>query len=225
MSSILPYRPLLDTSDTPAAIRLIAAVALSLFFVAGIMPASSHAQPAPQTNDQEESRIAPPESRSAPSVDIRGEVFAQKLYSEAVSIERESPKEAVARYDELMQRFGRASNPSSRQYAIRALLNKGGILSKMGNDKEAISTYERIERNFGNEKTPAIREVLASAFVSKAESFYKQGDIEKALDTYTQLERQFDKDDNDFIKRLIDIIKWRVAEIRTSSKIALSSSR
>ncbi|MDR2208411.1 MAG: hypothetical protein LBE22_05510 [Azoarcus sp.] len=197
--------------DAFTAARLAAVAAL--FFAAGFMPASSHAQSLPQTNAQEQ---------DAPALDAR-DIPAQTLFTQAVTLERESPERAIARYDEIMQRFGRAPTPGSRQFAARALLNKGGILGRQGNDKEAVITYERIERNFGNEKTPAIREVLASALVSKAEVFYKQRNAEKALAAYARLDEQFSTDDNDFIKRLIDITRWRVTEIQINDKVSLSS--
>jgi tetratricopeptide (TPR) repeat protein len=213
MKIILSCRRL---SDALVAGRLIAAVALTLFFVAGFMPASSHAQPLPQTGTQEQ-------NRNAPAIDAR-DIHAQTLFIQAVSIERESSEKAIPKYDEIMHRFGRAPTPGSRQFAAKALLNKGGILGRQGSDREAILVYERIERNFGNERTPAIREVLASALVSKAEVFYKQGNTEKALAAYEQLDGQFSADDNDFIKRLIDITKWRMTEIQINSKMALSSA-
>jgi tetratricopeptide (TPR) repeat protein len=213
MKTVLSCRRLCDAL---AATRLITPVALSLFVVAGFMPASSLAQPLPQTSAQEQ-------SGNTPALDAR-DIPAQTLFTQAVSIERESSEKAIPKYDEVMQRFGRASSPGSRQFAARALLNKGGILGKQGNDREAILTYERIERNFGNEKATAIREVLASALVSKAETFYRQGNAEKALTTYAQLDEQFSADENEFIKRLVDITKWRVTEIRINNKMALSSA-
>jgi tetratricopeptide (TPR) repeat protein len=203
--------------DALAATRLIAVVALSSFFAIGVMPTSSHAQPLQQTSAQEQNRNTPP------AFDAR-DVQAQTLFSQAVAIERESSEKAIPKYDEIMHRFGRASTPGARQFAARALLNKGGILSRQGNDKGAVLAYERIERNFGNEKTPAIREVLASALVSKAEVFYKQGSTEKTLAIYAQLDEQFRADNNDFINRLIDITRWRMTEIQISNHVALSSN-
>ncbi|MDR2014397.1 MAG: tetratricopeptide repeat protein [Azoarcus sp.] len=188
---------------------------LSLFFATGGMSASSHAQSLPQTNAQEQ-------TGDTIVLDAR-DMPARTLFIQAVSIELEFPEKAISKYDEVMQRFGRATTPGSRLFAARALLNKGGILGKQGNDKEAILAYERIERNFGNEKNPSIREVLASALVSKAETFYRLGSTEKALATYAQLDEQFSPNGNDFIKRLIDITKWRATEIRASNKITLSS--
>jgi tetratricopeptide (TPR) repeat protein len=206
MKPLLSSRRLYDALVTG---HLVAGVALSLFIVAGVMPASSHAQPSPQAQER-------------PALDSR-DLSAQTLFAQAVSIERESSERAIPNYEEVMQRFGRAPTPGSRQFAARALLNKGGILAKQGDDREAIFTYERIERNFANEKTPVIREVLASALVSRAEIFYKQGNTEKALATYAQLDDQFSADNNDFIKRLIDITKWRVTEIQiNNSKMTLS---
>jgi len=178
------------------------------------MSASSHAQPLPQTNAQEQ-------GRNAPALDAR-DLPAQTLFNQAVSLEREAPEKAIAKYDEVMQRYGRTT-PGSRQFAAKALLNKGNLLIERGETRDAIITYERIERNFGNEKIPSIREVLATSLVSKAEAFYKQGNTEKTLAAYDQLSQQFDKDDNDFIKRLIDISKWRATEIRVNNQMALSS--
>lgn len=160
-------------------------------------------------------------AESAPSIDPR-DAPAQKLFSEAVALEQESLEKAAVKYEEVVQRFEKAATPGSRLFAARALLNKGNILNKQDNPKEAISTYERIERTFGSERTPAMREVLAASYVSRAETLYKQGDLEKTLDTYAQLEQQFSNEESAFVKRLVDITKWRVAEIRVSNKLATS---
>jgi citrate lyase gamma subunit len=215
MRSVLSCR---RSCDARAAASFIAVTALSLIFVAGVVPTSSHAQPLPQTNAQNQ-------SRNVPALDAR-DLPAQTLFNQALSMERESPEKAMAKYDEVMQRYGRAT-PGARQLAARALLNKGGILVERGDTQDAIVTYERIERNFGNEKIPAIREVLASALVSKAEALYKQNkdNPEKTLAAYAQLEQQFGKDDSDFIKRLVDIAKWRATEIRVESKMSLSTMK
>jgi len=211
MSSALSYHRL---RDAHTATRLIAVTALLSFFI--VAPTSSHAQTLPQANPQEQ-------ARTAPTLDAR-DLPAQTLFNQALSMERDAPEKAIVKYEEVMQRYGRAATPGSRQFAARALLNKGGILVELGDAKEAIITYERVERNFGNEKSPAIREVLASAIVSKAEAFYKQGNTEKTLAAYGQLDQQFNKEDeSDFIKRLTDIAKWRATEIRINDKMALSS--
>jgi len=218
MRSVLScHRPRdIHTHTATRLVGLVAIAALSLCFVAGIMPTSSHAQPLPQNDAQEQGRV--------PALDTR-DLPAQTLFNQAVSMEREAPEKAVVKYDEVMQRYGRASTPGSRQFAARALLNKAGILAGRDNAKEAIATYERIERNFGNEKSLAIREVLASAIVSKAEVFYKLSNIEKTLAAYDQLNQQFSRENgSDFIKRLTDIAKWRATEIRINNKIVLSSS-
>jgi len=202
--------------NTPAGgtVQFIAVTALSFFLIAGIMPTSGHAQP-PQA-DVPGRNALPVETRDGP---------AQTLFNQAASIEREDPERALVIYEQVMQRFGRATSPFSRLLAARALLNRGGIFGERGDAREAIFTYERIERNFGNERTPAIREVLASALVSKAETFYKQGNTERALATYAQLDQQFGRDDNDFTRRLVEITKWRMTEIQVASNMALSSSQ
>ncbi|MDR2882148.1 MAG: hypothetical protein LBV29_09680 [Azoarcus sp.] len=190
-----------------AATRLIAVTVL--LFIAGFAP--SHAQPFSRAD-------------ATPALDTR-DIPAQTLFNQAVSMEQESLEKAVPMYEQVMQRYGRASSPGSRQFAARALLNKAGLLGEQGNLRDAITTYERIERNFGNERSPTIREVLASAIVSKAEAFYKQDNADKTLATYAQLEQQFASDENEFIKRLIDITKWRVAEIRLNNPETALSSR
>ncbi|MCL2160548.1 MAG: hypothetical protein FWH56_01470 [Betaproteobacteria bacterium] len=248
--------------------RIIAAAALSLFFGACIMSASGHAQSLPQTVSSSL------EARDLP---------AQELFNEAVTIEREGKgsEKAIAKYDEVMHRYARAPTSGSRQFAARALLNKGALLNRgalpskggtleernemirdaiitfdrvernfgnekslpirvvlasalaskaealyrMGETEKTLATYSQLERNFGNEKSPDIRVVLASALVSKAETFYGMGDAKKTLAAYDQLHQQFGKDDNDFIKRLTDIAKWRAIEIRRSNNNMVLSSR
>lgn len=180
-----------------AAFPFISAAALALFFAMGTMPVPSHAQESAQT-----------------------------LFNQALLTERqEASEEAIAKYEEVMQRYGRAATPNSRQFAARALLKKAKLLEEQDNAKDAFITFDRIERNFGNEKSPAIREILASALVSKAEALYKQGDTEKALDAYAELARQFKDDENDSIRRLAEITQWRATEIRISNNITLSSRR
>ncbi|MDR0565161.1 MAG: tetratricopeptide repeat protein [Azoarcus sp.] len=145
------------------------------------------------------------------------------LFEQAASMEQENPTQAIATYEQVMQRFGRRTPAATRALAARALLNKGSVFSEQGHLKDAIYTYERIERNFGNERLPDIREVLASALVSRAEAFYKLGDTEKTLALYTQLAQRFGNDENDYIRSLIDVTSWRIAEIKVADKTALSS--
>ena len=204
MRAIFPCRRLFEV--------LAIAATLPLLFAASSMPFPAHAQTPPQADTQE---------RNVSSNDMR-DIPAQTLFNQAVLLEQESLEKAAAKYDEVMQRFGRAASPGSRQFAARALLNIGSIRSKQGNDKDAIATYERIDKNFKNEKSPAIREVLASALVSKAEALYRLEGADKAIAAYDQFHMQFN-DNNDFIKRLTDITKWRVAEINISHKTTLSS--
>lgn len=183
-----------------------ALTALALFLAMGVLSVPSHAQ--------EQNRNA----------DNARDMAAQALFNQALLTEQqEAPEKAIAKYEEIMQRHGRAPTPSTRQFAARALLKKGKLLGEQNNAKDAFITFDRIERNFGNEKSPAMREILALALVSKAEAFYKQGDTEKALNAYAELDQQFRDDDNDSIRRLVEITKWRATEIRISNNIALSS--
>lgn len=153
------------------------------------------------------------------------ESAAQVLFNQARAAERRSPDRALATYEQIAQKYGRNDPPFLRLLAVKALFRKAEILlAKDNNTKDAILTFDRIENRFGQDKELPVRELLASALVSKAETFYKQGNTEKALATYVQLDRKFNQDESGFIRQLVDITKWRSAEIRSGGNMALSTS-
>ena len=183
--------------------------AVIIFSILGILPALGHAQ------HRQSSR---PDTLSA------RESAAQVLFNQARTAERRNPDKALAIYEQIAQKFGKNDPPFLRLLAVKALFKKAEILLGKDNTKDAILTFERLESRFGQDKELPVREILASALVSKAEPFYKQGNAEKALATYVQLDRKFNQDESDFIRQLVDITKWRSAEIRSGGNMALSSS-
>ncbi|MDR1424334.1 MAG: tetratricopeptide repeat protein [Azoarcus sp.] len=153
--------------------------------------------------------------RSHPGVISAQEKTVRKLFEQAVATAEQGKKTAaIRRYERIAQQYGghRAAAPV-RVLVAKALLNKGGLLSERNDANDAIYTYTRISRRFGNDKDPAVREQVASALAARAEAYYKQGNRLKALAAYEQLGKKYRSDDNDFIKQLISLTKWRTAEI------------
>jgi tetratricopeptide (TPR) repeat protein len=183
--------------------------AFIIFSVLGLLPALGHAQ-----------------HRQGPQSDTLSarESAAQVLFNQARAAERKHPDRALATYEQIAQKYGKNDTPFLRLLAVKAMFRKAEmLLGKDNNTRDAILTFERIENRFGQDKELPVRELLASALVSKAETLYKQGNAEKALAAYVQFDRKFDRNESDFIRQLVDITKWRSAEIRTGGNMLSSS--
>jgi tetratricopeptide (TPR) repeat protein len=50
--------------------------------------------------------------------------------------------EAIAIYDDIVSRYGTASEPALRELVAKALFNKGGTLGALGRHDDAISVYD-----------------------------------------------------------------------------------
>ena len=71
--------------------------------------------------------------------------------------------DAIAVYDDLIGRFGTASEPALREQVAAALYNKGGALSAVGGPEESIAVYNDLLARFGTASEPAIRQWAAKA--------------------------------------------------------------
>ena len=67
--------------------------------------------------------------------------FAKALYDKGVEFALASSADAIAVYDDLIARFGSATEPALRELVAKALINKGGALSALDRGEDAIATY------------------------------------------------------------------------------------
>ena len=75
-------------------------------------------------------------------------------------------EEAIAVYDEVLSRFGSATEPPLRQVAM-ALVNKGVALGAINRNEEAIAVYDEVLSRFGSATEPALQQQVARALFNK----------------------------------------------------------
>ena len=72
-------------------------------------------------------------------------------------------KEAIAVYDDVVGRFGTATEPALRELVANALFNKGGTLSVLDRSNEAIAVYDDLLARFGSATELPLLEWVAKA--------------------------------------------------------------
>jgi hypothetical protein len=75
--------------------------------------------------------------------------------------------EEIAAYDEVVSRFGTASEPTVREQVGWALWNKGVRFGQMGRSAEEIAAYDAVIARFGTASEPALRQQAAKALHHK----------------------------------------------------------
>jgi tetratricopeptide (TPR) repeat protein len=74
-------------------------------------------------------------------------------------------EEAIAVYDEVIARFGSATEVQVRKYVAEAMVNQGEVLESLGGKQAAIEVYDEIIRRFGEAWEPALREQVGRALL------------------------------------------------------------
>jgi hypothetical protein len=69
----------------------------------------------------------------------------------------------VAVYDEVVRRFGEATERGIREQVARALVNKGLTQGKLTPPVDPVATYDEVVRRFGEATEPGIREQVGNA--------------------------------------------------------------
>jgi tetratricopeptide (TPR) repeat protein len=82
-------------------------------------------------------------------------------------------EEAIAVYDQLIERFGGAGEAALREQVAKALLNKGVRLGALNRSEESIAVYDQLIERFGGAGEAALRELLRR--VAKAIELSRQG--------------------------------------------------
>ena len=75
--------------------------------------------------------------------------------------------EAIAVDDDVVARFGDATEPGLREQVAKALVSNGFWLGGLDRFDEAIAVYDDVVARFGDATEPGPREQVAIALVSK----------------------------------------------------------
>ncbi len=81
--------------------------------------------------------------------------------------------EAIAAFDEVVERLAHITGPNAQHEVARALFNKGGTLNELGRHVEAIAIYDDIVARFGTATEATLREGVARALVNKGQVLRK----------------------------------------------------
>jgi tetratricopeptide (TPR) repeat protein len=79
----------------------------------------------------------------------------------------ERSEDAVAVYDDVVARFGDATEPALRERVAGALFNKGVRLGALQRSEDAVAVYDDVVARFGDATEPALRERVVGALVNK----------------------------------------------------------
>ncbi|MDZ7305400.1 MAG: SIR2 family protein, partial [candidate division KSB1 bacterium] len=86
-------------------------------------------------------------------------------------------EEALAAYDEVLRRFGEATELPLREQVARALVNKGYRLGQLNRSEEELAAYDEVLRRFGEATELPLREQVARALVNKG---YRLGQLNRS---------------------------------------------
>jgi tetratricopeptide (TPR) repeat protein len=85
-------------------------------------------------------------------------------------------EEAMAVFDEVVRRFGEATEPDLRERVARALVSKGVVLGQLKRHEEEITVYDEVVRRFGEATEPGLREQVRRARANKQSASLKHED-------------------------------------------------
>jgi len=100
-------------------------------------------------------------------------------------------EEAIAVYDDLIARFGNATELALREHVVLALLDKGNTLGELRRREEAIAVYDDLLARVGNATELALRERVALALLDKGNTLRGLRRREEAIAVYDDLIARF----------------------------------
>lgn len=116
---------------------------------------------------------------NAPNVKV-----AEVLFNRGITQGQLNQHEMViATYDDVLSRFGNATEPALREQVAKALIYKGTRQENLSRLDAAIATYDEVVRRFGEATEPMLREQVAIALVKKGFIQGEQGQYKKAIAT------------------------------------------
>ena len=136
-----------------------------------------------------EDKIATKDSAAS---DVPSEVAAMALNSEGIKLTEDGKHEAaIAVYDDLLARFGTATELPLREQVAKALFNKGVRLGALGRSEDAIAVYDDLLASFGTATELPLRELVAKALFNKGVTLGALGRSEDEIAVYDDLLARF----------------------------------
>ena len=116
---------------------------------------------------------------------MENQIEAERLLASGnVFYEQGNYKDAIAVYDEVVNRFGGSAESAVMELVASALNNKGFALGRLNQDKDAIAVYDEVVNRFGESAEPAVLEQVAWALYNKGNALSGQKRYDEAIEQY-----------------------------------------
>ena len=121
---------------------------------------------------------------------------AKTLFDKALALVKGGHlKEALAAWNEIVQRFGSSQATENLEQVAGALINKGMTLGTLNRTEEALEAWDEVVRRFGAGHTPSVPSSVARALVNKASALGELKRPKEALGVCDELLHRFGASD------------------------------
>jgi|CXWL01.1.fsa_nt_gi tetratricopeptide (TPR) repeat protein len=117
---------------------------------------------------------------------------AHSLFSRGVMLDKLNRYEdSIVVYDQIIARFGEATEPALREMVARVMVNKGFALGQLKRNEEAIVVYDQVIACFAEATEPVLRDPVSRAMVNKGGTLGRLKRNEEAIAAYDQVIARF----------------------------------
>nr|WP_242544952.1 tetratricopeptide repeat protein [Corallococcus sp. NCSPR001] len=117
--------------------------------------------------------------------------------------------DAIATYNDVIQKLSKTSEPSLRERAAQALFNKGRALSEAKQYTEAIAAYDEFLEKFNNNEDPNIKNRIAGVLFQKGAAIEESGNRTDATIIYDEVVSRFEHATNPDVKEAVILALFR----------------
>jgi tetratricopeptide (TPR) repeat protein len=114
---------------------------------------------------------------------------------------------AVSSFSEIAEKFASSIELEKRDWAAKALFNKGVTLGSLGRGDEAIAVYDDVIARFGTATELPLRDQVAKALVNKGVTLGTLGRNEEAITVYADVIARFGTASEEQLRQIADKAK------------------
>ena len=128
----------------------------------------------------------------SPDVDASAARLGRNLLARGRTLwKRERPEEALAAFDDLVQRFGENEALAVLETVAEALVDKGVMLAGLNRLEEALATCDEVERRYGESQAATLLQAVARALFNKGVALDGLNRPEEALVAYGEVVERY----------------------------------
>jgi len=128
---------------------------------------------------------------------------AMALCNKGIALRKQSKyEEAIALFDDIIQRFGDDQSPDVREVVAKALGNKSYILAEQRKFEKAFVGYDEALRRLGDDDSPSAREFIARVLYNKCYILEQQSKDEEAITLFDNIIQRFGDDQSPDVREV-----------------------